>query len=332
MGEVGSSPTMCGGGVPAPARDPPPLFSPISMNTGPSKIPGVPLTGDLPPAFVRQLGLPETPLTLASLLASNPFLMSSPSMLSPPPPTILPQSIPTLRPMAPTMMPLPQPHLPPLGLHTSAFSAVRPNLHDCVRPNLHNYGNSGRLREEVGVQVLGWVVRQARASPFLTPLLASDLLLLLTRAWPQLLLLHAAYWPLDLLLLMQNELIVDLEAGMFKNEEAGQVAAALRLCRQYSLDSTELLLLSAVILLRSQPGLSSEGRVLMSLLHERAQATLQSHAATSFPGDPLRPSNLLLLVASLHRLPQQVVTQALIPSLASPHAASLIIATFLTSS
>lgn len=68
------------------------------------------------------------------------------------------------------------------------------------------------LREEIGVQVLGWLVRQARTSPFLSPLPPHDLLLLLTRAWPQLLLLHAAYWPLDLLLLLQNEIKVDKPA------------------------------------------------------------------------------------------------------------------------
>lgn len=61
------------------------------------------------------------------------------------------------------------------------------------------------------MQVLGWLVRQTRTSPFLTPLPLHDLLLLLTRAWPQLLLLHAAYWPLDLLMLLQNELKVDLK-------------------------------------------------------------------------------------------------------------------------
>lgn len=71
----------------------------------------------------------------------------------------------------------------------------------------------GHLREEIGVQVLGWLVRQARTSPFLTPLPPHDLLLLLTRAWPQLLLLHAAYWPLDLLLLLQNELKVELKVA-----------------------------------------------------------------------------------------------------------------------
>ncbi|KAK8377407.1 hypothetical protein O3P69_013795 [Scylla paramamosain] len=218
--------------------------------------------------------------------------------------------------------PRPPPHLclPPLKLHTSAFSTVRPNP--------HQFANSNQLREEIGVQVLGWLVRQARTSPFLTPLLHNDLLLLLTRAWPQLLLLHAAYWPLDLLLLLQNETKPD----MYKSEEADQVSAALRMCRQYSLDSTELMLLSAVILLRSQPGLSTEGMLLISALQERAQATLGSHTASVCPSDPLRPSNLLLLVASLHCLPQQVVTNILIPSLASPQAASFVIATFLSTS
>ena len=75
------------------------------------------------------------------------------------------------------------------------------------------YSSLDQLREEIGVQVLGWLVRQARTSPFLTPLPPYDLLLLLTRAWPQLLLLHAAYWPLDLLLLLQNEVKVDLEVS-----------------------------------------------------------------------------------------------------------------------
>ncbi|XP_037796314.1 uncharacterized protein LOC119591631 [Penaeus monodon] len=158
-----------------------------------------------------------------------------------------------------------------------------------------------------------------------------DLLLLLTRAWPQLLLLHAAYWPLDLLLLLQHDAKSDLEiSNLLERDDNGQVAAALRMCRQYALDSTELHLLSAVILLRSQPGLSSEGVVMMTVLQERAQATLQNHSVASFPGDPLRPSNLLLLVASLHRLPLQTVTRALVPALASPHAAPLVIATLLT--
>nr|XP_045624214.1 uncharacterized protein LOC123774130 [Procambarus clarkii] len=160
---------------------------------------------------------------------------------------------------------------------------------------------------------------------------ASDLLLLLTRAWPQLLLLHAAYWPLDLLLLLHADHKNPVEVNMFKLDEAGQVTGALRVCRQHTLDSTELMLLSAVMLLRSQPGLSSEGVLLMPILQERAQATLHTHTATTCPGDPLRPSNLLLLVASLHRLPPHVVIQALIPSLAGPQAASFIIATFLTS-
>ncbi|KAG7176922.1 Nuclear receptor subfamily 2 group E member 1-like 1, partial [Homarus americanus] len=297
---VGGSPTGCGGGAPNPTRGPPPLFSPFSLKVTPTKIPGahLPTPVDLPPSLARHLGLPENPLSLASFLASSPFFTSSPTLVSPPPPSLLTPPTPTLPPIIPPILPPPHPHPPPFGLHTSAFSAVRPNLQD--------YGNSGRLREEVGVQVLGWVVRQARISPFLTPLAPYDLLLLLTRAWPQLLLLHAAYWPLDLLLLLQNGPKVDLEVttGLFKSDEVGQVAAILRMCRQYSLDSSELLLLSAVILLRSQPGLSSEGTVLMSVLHERAQATLQTHTATAFPGDPLRPSNLLLLVASLHRLPQ----------------------------
>uniref|UniRef100_A0A0P4WG94 NR LBD domain-containing protein n=1 Tax=Scylla olivacea TaxID=85551 RepID=A0A0P4WG94_SCYOL len=273
---------------------------------------------EVPSVFTSHWCSLEKPWSLASLLASNPLLATAPSVPLPPP--FLP--------------PRPPPHLclPPLKLHTSAFSTVRPNP--------HQFANSNQLREEIGVQVLGWLVRQARTSPFLTPLLHNDLLLLLTRAWPQLLLLHAAYWPLDLLLLLQNETKVDLKVSnndgilpdMYKSEEAGQVSAALRMCRQYSLDSTELMLLSAVILLRSQPGLSTEGMLLISALQERAQATLGSHTASVCPSDPLRPSNLLLLVASLHCLPQQVVTNILIPSLASPQAASFVIATFLSTS
>lgn len=84
--------------------------------------------------------------------------------------------------------------------------------------------------------------------------------------------------------------------------------------------------------LLTEPGLSPEGMLLISALQERAQATLSSHTASVCPSDPLRPSNLLLLVASLHCLPQQVVTNILIPGLASPQAASFVVATFLSTS
>ncbi|XP_071539037.1 uncharacterized protein [Panulirus ornatus] len=229
-------------GVPPAAGGPPPLLSPLSLHCS-SRLADAhttTLSRDFPPAFTRHLGLPEKPWSLAA------FLASTHTLLSPSPPTLLAPPTHTLPPMVPPLLPPSHPQLPPIGLHTSAFTAVRPALQE--------WGSSGRLREEVGVQVLGWAVRQSRGSPFLTPMLPHDLLLLLTRAWPQLLLLHAAYWPLDLLLLLQNEPKIDLEISMdiSKGDEAGQVAAALRMCRQYSLDSTELLLLSAVILLRSR--------------------------------------------------------------------------------
>ncbi|XP_069998970.1 nuclear receptor subfamily 2 group E member 1 [Penaeus vannamei] len=323
-GECGVPPQPPPLAMPASLLPPPPPMIPASKMS--AALPPTSAPCGIPPSLARHLGLPENPWSLATLLTSNTFLASTPTLapISAPPPTLLPQPTPTLTPAIPALLPPPLPPLPPLNLHTpSAFSAVRPSLHD--------KGASGRIREEVGVQVLGWVVRQVRASPFLTPMPPYDLLLLLTRAWPQLLLLHAAYWPLDLLLLLQQEAKSDLEiSNLVESDDNGQVAAALRMCRQYALDSTELHLLSAVILLRSQPGLSSEGMVMMTVLHERAQATLQNHAVASFPGDPLRSSNLLLLVASLHRLPLQTVTRALVPALSSPHAAPLVIATLLT--
>ncbi|XP_050722576.1 photoreceptor-specific nuclear receptor-like isoform X2 [Eriocheir sinensis] len=316
---------------PPPPPQPPSLQSHIPISCPPPLLPSAfhpssklvsgPILSllDVPPVLANQWCSSEKPWSLASLLASNPLFTTT---LAPHPPLLPPR---------PPPPPPSHPRLPPpLKLHTSAFSAVRPNA--------HQFASSGHLREEIGTQVLGWLVRQARTSPFLTPLPPHDLLLLLTRAWPQLLLLHAAYWPLDLLLLLQNELKVELKVtnnegilpSMSKSEEAGQVVAALRMCRQYCLDSTELLLLSAVILLRSQPGLSTDGMLLISALQERAQATLGSHTASVCPSDPLRPSNLLLLVASLHCLPQQVVTNVLMPSLSSPQTASLVIATFLS--
>ncbi|KAK7080351.1 hypothetical protein SK128_017301 [Halocaridina rubra] len=269
------------------------------------------ILGNIPPNLARHLGLHDSQWSLASVLASKPFLGPTANFMNPLTPSLIP-SLPPVPPMLPSVIPPPIIHhpLPPtptltMDLHHSAFSAVRPTLHEfgksilrhglpfqpkarmvallrrtcfgrCNRypecmPLLNSDRDGARtldlthqsrgryrlshgiLKEEVTVQVLGWAVRQARTSPFLCAMPTHDLLLLLTRAWPQLVLLQAAYWPIDILLLLQNEAKLDLDitnSTIFANEDVRQVDATLRMCRQYSLDSTELMLLSAVILLR----------------------------------------------------------------------------------
>ncbi|MPC83913.1 hypothetical protein E2C01_078634 [Portunus trituberculatus] len=66
---------------------------------------------------------------------------------------------------------------------------------------------------------------------------------------------HTGLWTCSSSFKMKQRLILKFQImmpDMYKSEETGQVSAALRMCRQYSLDSTELMLLSAVILLRSR--------------------------------------------------------------------------------
>ncbi|KAK3850636.1 hypothetical protein Pcinc_042669 [Petrolisthes cinctipes] len=208
-------------------------------------------------------------------------------------------------------------------------------------------GMGSLLREDVCVQLLVWVVKQCRSSPYLSPLSTNDLLLLLTRAWPQLLLLHAACCPSTLI---QKHSEVDddddedddvkpytegVGISVKREQEKNKwcdVKAALRTFKEHSLDTTELLLLSAVIILRIQPGLSLEGHILMTALQERAQSCLHSHSSTVCPPDPLRASNLLLLVALLHHVPRPLLIHALTPSLvdAPVHTLPFLIATLLT--
>ncbi|XP_064083961.1 uncharacterized protein LOC135199735 [Macrobrachium nipponense] len=318
---------------PPPLRMGPPPLQPLFNHPTDSSSDALPnsVLCDLEPTGARHPGLADARWPLTSFFGSSPFFPSKAPLLAAPPGPSLPATTPLLpHVLTPIVPPFIQAHTTPLvlDLQQSAFSTVRPNLQLCT--------NTCRLREEMGVQILGWAVKFTKSSPLLSPMPINDLLLLLTRAWPQLLLLHAAYWHQDVLLLFQQDpLKLDLnimKTHVLESDESRQVASALRMCRQYSLDSTELLLLSAVILLRLQPGLSTEGTLLISALHERAQAILQRHAETTFPCDPLRPSNLLLLVASLHRIPQHVVTRALIPPLCSPNTAPLLIATLLSSS
>ncbi|XP_068223219.1 nuclear receptor subfamily 2 group E member 1-like [Palaemon carinicauda] len=296
---------------------------------------------DLEQSRARHSRLADAHWPLTSFLGGNPFFPSKAPFLPAPAPT-LPAATPVLpnilTPIVPPLLHLDHTTPSVMDLQQSAFSTVRPNLQLCT--NTCKY-QTGRLKEEMGVQILGWAVKLTKSSPLLSPMPINDLLLLLTRAWPQLLLLHASYWPQDVILLFQQDslkldiditLLTLFQKSVLESDDNRQVASALRMCRQYSLDSTELLLLSAVILLRLQPGLSTEGTLLISALHERAQAILQRHVETTFPCDPLRPSNLLLLVASLHRIPQHVVTRALIPPLCSPNTAPLLIATLLSSS
>ncbi|XP_065282370.2 photoreceptor-specific nuclear receptor-like isoform X2 [Dermacentor albipictus] len=163
-------------------------------------------------------------------------------------------------------------------------------------------GGEELLLHEVAAQVLLVALRRARANELFRTLPAGDQAAILDEAWPQLFLLQAAHWPLDVLLLM-GHVAASTALGAELQTSVRQIQQAIAQCKSLALDPIERTLLETILLCRKdcQRELCASGQV--ECLLEQSHLALQQYMRHARPHSPARFGQALLVLPALRAVP-----------------------------
>ncbi|KAH8010234.1 hypothetical protein HPB51_026286 [Rhipicephalus microplus] len=163
-------------------------------------------------------------------------------------------------------------------------------------------GGEEVLLHEVAAQVLLVALRRARANELFRTLPAGDQAAILDEAWPQLFLLQAAHWPLDVLLLM-GHVAASVALGAELQSGVRQIQQAIAQCKALALDPIERTLLETILLCRKdcQRELCALGQV--ECLLEQSHLALQQYMRHTRPHSPARFGQALLVLPALRAVP-----------------------------
>ncbi|KAK8783521.1 hypothetical protein V5799_010124 [Amblyomma americanum] len=133
--------------------------------------------------------------------------------------------------------------------------SVPPELADATqdqhhRPSTTGGGEGEDVLHEVAAQVLLVALRRARANELFRTLPAADQAAILDEAWPQLFLLQAAHWPLDVILLLGHMAASSSAMGAELQTSARQIQQAIAQCKALAFDPVERTLLETILLCR----------------------------------------------------------------------------------
>ncbi|KAL3187991.1 hypothetical protein MRX96_024339 [Rhipicephalus microplus] len=125
---------------------------------------------------------------------------------------------------------------------------------------------------------------------------------ILDEAWPQLFLLQAAHWPLDVLLLM-GHVAASVALGAELQSGVRQIQQAIAQCKALALDPIERTLLETILLCRKdcQRELCALGQV--ECLLEQSHLALQQYMRHTRPHSPARFGQALLVLPALRAVP-----------------------------
>ncbi|XP_077512896.1 photoreceptor-specific nuclear receptor-like [Amblyomma americanum] len=171
------------------------------------------------------------------------------------------------------------------------------------RPSTTGGGEGEDVLHEVAAQVLLVALRRARANELFRTLPAADQAAILDEAWPQLFLLQAAHWPLDVILLLGHMAASSSAMGAELQTSARQIQQAIAQCKALAFDPVERTLLETILLCRKDcpRELCAAGQV--ECLLEQSHLALQQYMRHTRPHSPARFGQALLVLPALRAVP-----------------------------
>ncbi|XP_074657357.1 nuclear receptor subfamily 2 group E member 1-like [Tubulanus polymorphus] len=201
---------------------------------------------------------------------------------------------------------------------SSAFSKVtptrghndlpsEPNVLElrCCRPPPPTL-NQHQMIQEVTAQVLFAAIRKAQTNQFTLSLRNEDRHILLAETWHELFLLNAAYWPIDIAILMLRMTPGSAESKKYSGE-LQRIHTALLACQTLNIDFTELALLETALLLKHETKKTLSDAFKVQRLQDHVQMTLVRYVNQSHPTNPARFNKIILVLPCLRSVDASLV-------------------------